>query len=93
MELFLYAFAAEDGNRSANHWRRTGRGHLTGNNDRGFIAREQYMERGTFDGTDDIVTDLIRHKGSGGYFYRFPTRCTMWWAMATTTPPPSATTR
>lgn len=48
------------------------RRHLTGNNDRGFIAREQYMERGAFDGTDDIVTDLIRHKGSGGYFYRFP---------------------
>ena len=28
MELFLYTFAAEDGNRSANHWRRTGRGLL-----------------------------------------------------------------
>ncbi len=53
---------------SNSHVRR----HLTGNTDRGILAMEEYLDKGTYDSTNDIVLGLSRQYTRGGYFFRFP---------------------
>lgn len=48
------------------------RRHLTGNTDRGILAMEEYLDKGTYDTTNDIVLGLSRQYTRGGYFFRFP---------------------
>ena len=45
---------------------------LTGNTDRGILAMEEYLDKGTYDSTNDIVLGLSRQYTRGGYFFRFP---------------------
>lgn len=49
------------------------RRHLTGKHDLGILAMEEYVEKGVYDQTNDVVVGLTRQYDTGGYFYKFPT--------------------
>ena len=47
---------------------------LTGRREVGILAMEEYLDKGTYDNTNDIVAGLSRQYDIGGYFFRFPNR-------------------
>ena len=49
------------------------RRYLTGRRDLGILAMEQYMDKGIYDKTNDVVVGLSTQYDKGGYFYKFPT--------------------
>lgn len=62
-----YLIGADGSNSRVRRW-------LTGRREVGILAMEEYLDKGTYDNTNDIVAGLSRQYDIGGYFFRFPNR-------------------
>jgi len=62
--LCRYLVGADGSNSCVRHY-------LTGRKDRGILAMEQYVAKGTYNDRPTIVADVCRCYGERGYFFRF----------------------
>ena len=60
-----YLIGADGSNSRVRAW-------LTGRREHGILAMEQYLDKGVYDQTGDVVVGLSRRYDASGYFYKFP---------------------